>query len=178
MIEGFAQVVEELQGVFTVVSDLLFKDSGESLTGPSGPFAADEIGDLEQRLDHVLTARGEAGRKLFGSKRRQLFESHIVVFRPEVQDFPQRLGLFGGELKIKALDFVFVYASQGFEEDGDGAVGEHFRQSSSPGEGFGTEEVAFASGVSVSGTAARAAGQQGAKHWVFTARTRADCGLE
>lgn len=47
VIEGFAQIIEELQAIFTIMNDVLFKDSGKGLVDASGPFTTDEVGDLE-----------------------------------------------------------------------------------------------------------------------------------
>src|SRR5215469_17355233 len=89
MVKGFTQVVEKLKTVFAIVDEFLFKNSGQGFAGTLGPFAADEAGDLENRLDHVLAARGEAGRKLRGGEGGQSLDVRPVFFYPAMQAIVQ-----------------------------------------------------------------------------------------
>src|SRR5215470_17502182 len=67
--KGVAQIGEQLDAVPAIMGKLLFEESGQSFTGFRWPRPADLSGDLEQRFDHVQTARAEAGRELLGSER-------------------------------------------------------------------------------------------------------------
>src|SRR5205807_8998372 len=68
-------------------------------------------------------------------------------------------------------------ATQGAEDDGDGAVGKLFGKLSSASKGFGTEGIALVGAVGVAGAAFVTGGQDGAESGVLAARAGAEGGL-
>src|SRR5215471_8792762 len=174
--KGVAQIGEQPDAVPAVMGQLLFEESGQSFTGFHRPRSADLGCDLEQRLDHVQAARAQAGWKLLGRERIGLVQCLEVLLCPFEQCLDYRLGFFESAVQVQSLDLV--EAGDGFEDDGDGAVRQHFRQGSDSGEGLGTEETTFTLAASVARTAGEAADQQSAESWVFGARAGADGGLE
>src|SRR5215471_14175813 len=101
---------------------------------------------------------------------------------PVVELFLQRLSFFYGVAQIEALNSLDRIRGrvrsmfQWFEDDGDGAIGESFRELSHSGKGLGGEGVALVRCVSVADTGITA-GKDGAERRGFASGAGADGGL-
>src|SRR5215510_2751843 len=54
--EGFAQFMEQSQGVLALALHLVLEDGGEGIGGALGPVSGEEAGDRKQRLDEIRAA--------------------------------------------------------------------------------------------------------------------------
>jgi hypothetical protein len=119
--EAVADGSEELKAGLEMEGGFVFKDGGEGLTGPGGPFTSHHVGELEQRLAQILAAGREVGRKVFFGIRRELFQTRQSLLGPGKEALLQRLGVLCGLTEMKPL--YPIPRCEGFENDWEGAVG-------------------------------------------------------
>ena len=102
--EAVAEVGQELQIETKIKKGLLVEDNGESLEGAAGPGAAEEAGELEERLDDVLLARGEVGWEGgTGHGGQFMQQGEQVDVGPMIEAVSDGLDLGDGVAEIKAL---------------------------------------------------------------------------